>query len=53
VKPLLAVRDLFAERATAEHWVASRTPHPHQLPGAPEVRLINPVSFEGWFNAHE
>jgi uncharacterized protein len=50
LKPLLTVRDLFAERAAAEHWVASRTPHPHTPPGIPGVRLINAVSFESWFD---
>jgi uncharacterized protein len=50
LKPLLTVRDLFAERAAAEHWVASRTPHPHTPPGIPGVRLINAVSFDGWFD---
>lgn len=49
VKPLLAVRDLLGERAAAEHWIACRTPHPHTFPGQPGVRLINAVSFDGWF----
>jgi uncharacterized protein len=49
VKPLQAVRELFGERAVPESWVASRAPHPHFLRGAPGVRLINAVSFDGWF----
>lgn len=49
LKPLLAVRDLFGDRAAPEHWVASRTPHPHAPAGVPGVRLINAVSFDGWF----
>ncbi|HSS52946.1 MAG TPA: ATP-binding protein [Thermoanaerobaculia bacterium] len=49
VKPLLTVRDLLGERAAAEHWIACRTPHPHTFPGQPGVRLINAVSFDGWF----
>lgn len=49
LKPLLTVRDLFDDRATSEHWVACRTPHPHAARGVPEVRLINAVSFDGWF----
>lgn len=53
LKPLLSIRDLFADRAAPEHWVASRTPHPHTLPGMPGVRLINAVSFDGWFGAGE
>jgi predicted AAA+ superfamily ATPase len=53
LKPLLSIRDLFADRAAPEHWVASRTPHPHTLPGIPGVRLINAVSFDGWFGAGE
>jgi hypothetical protein len=50
VKPLLAVRELFGDRAAAEHWVASRTPHPHALPGVPGVRLINALSFDRWLS---
>lgn len=49
LRPLLAVRDLFGDRAASEHWIASRTPHPHAPPGAPGVRMINAVSFDGWF----
>ena len=49
VKPLLTVRDLFGDRAASEHWVACRTPHPHALAGVSGVRLINAVSFDGWF----
>jgi len=49
LKPLLTVRDLFGDRAAAEHWIASRTPHPHAPAGVPGVRLINAVSFDGWF----
>jgi predicted AAA+ superfamily ATPase len=49
LKSLLTVRDLFGDRAAAEHWIASRTPHPHPLPGRQGVRLINAVSFDGWF----
>jgi predicted AAA+ superfamily ATPase len=50
VKSLLAVRDLFGDRAASEHWVASRTPHPHTLPGVPGVRLINALAFDSWFS---
>jgi predicted AAA+ superfamily ATPase len=48
LKPLLTVRDLFGDRAAAEHWVASRTQHPH-APGTSGVRLINAISFDSWF----
>jgi hypothetical protein len=50
LKPLLAVRDLLGDQAAAEHWIASRTPHPHTPPGIPGVRLVNAVSFDGWFH---
>lgn len=53
LKPLLTVRGLFGERVAAEHWVASRTPHPHTPPGIPGVRLINAVPFDGWFDGME
>lgn len=49
LKPLLTVRDLFGDRAAPEHWIASRTPHPHTVPGVPGVRLINAMSFDQWF----
>jgi predicted AAA+ superfamily ATPase len=49
LKPLLTVRDLFGDRAAPEHWIASRTPHPHAFPGVPGVRLINATSFDHWF----
>jgi predicted AAA+ superfamily ATPase len=49
LKPLLTVRDLFGDRAAPEHWIASRTPHPHAFPGVPGVRLINATTFDGWF----
>jgi hypothetical protein len=49
LKPLLTVRDLFGDRASSEHWVACRTPHPHALEGVSGVRLVNAVSFEDWF----
>jgi uncharacterized protein len=49
LKPLLTVRDLFGDRAASEHWVACRTPHPHAPAGVSGVRLINAVSFSGWF----
>lgn len=49
LKPLLAVRDLLGDQAASEHWVACRTQHPHSPAGVPEVRLVNAVSFEGWF----
>jgi uncharacterized protein len=48
LKPLLQVRDLLGDKAAAEHWIASRTRHPHSPPGAPGVRLINAASFAGW-----
>lgn len=48
LKPLLQVRDLLGDKAVAEHWIASRTRHPHSTPGAPGVRLINGASFAGW-----
>ncbi len=50
LKPLLTVRDLFGDRAAPEHWIASRTPHPHAFPKVPGVRLINAVSFDHWFD---
>jgi len=53
LKPLLTVRDLMGDRVAAEHWVACRTPHPHTPPGISGVRLINAVSFEGWFGEME
>lgn len=49
LKPLLTVRDLFGDRAAPEHWVACRTPHPYAPAGVPGVRLVNAVSFDGWF----
>lgn len=49
LKPLLAVRDLLADRVAPEHWVACRTRNPHAPVGIPGVRLINAASFEGWF----
>jgi predicted AAA+ superfamily ATPase len=51
LKPLLTVRDLFGDRAAAEHWVASRTPHPHPPAGVSGVRLINAVAFDAWFES--
>jgi hypothetical protein len=53
LKPLLTVRDLMGDRVAAEHWVACRTPHPHTPPGISGVRLINAVSFDGWFGEME
>lgn len=53
LRPLLAVRGLLGDRAASEHWVACRTPHPHAFPGQPEVRLINAVSFDGWFRGKD
>jgi predicted AAA+ superfamily ATPase len=50
LKPLLTVRDLLGDRAAAEHWVASRTPHPHTAPGLNGIRLIDAVSFDGWLD---
>src|SRR5262249_29232048 len=49
LRPLLTVRELLGGRAASEHWVACRPPHPHTLPSFPGVRLINAVSFGGWF----
>jgi uncharacterized protein len=49
LKPLRTVRDLLGERAAPEHWVACRTQHPHAPAGVPGVRLINAVTFDGWF----
>jgi predicted AAA+ superfamily ATPase len=51
LRPMLQVRDLLADRAAPEHWVACRTRHPHPLPGTPSVRLIDAASFAGWFDA--
>jgi predicted AAA+ superfamily ATPase len=53
LKPLLTVRDLFGDRTASEHWIASRTPHPHPLPRVPGVRMINALSFDGWFGSGE
>lgn len=53
LRPLLTVRDLLGDRAASEHWIACRTPHPHTFPGQPGVRLINAVSFDGWFGDGE
>jgi uncharacterized protein len=53
LRPLLAVRDLLGDRAASEHWIACRTPHPHTFPGQPGVRLINAVSFDGWFGGQD
>jgi uncharacterized protein len=52
LKPLLRVRELFGKQAAAEHWIASRTRHPHAPAGIPGVRLIDAASFEGWFAEH-
>jgi uncharacterized protein len=51
VRPLLKVRETFGDRALAEHWVVTRTRHPHALPHAPEIRQIDGASFEAWFSA--
>lgn len=51
LRPLLTVRDLFGDRSAPEHWVACRTRHPHSAPGVAGVRLINAVSFDGWFGS--
>jgi hypothetical protein len=53
LKPLLTVRDLFGDRAVAEHWVASRTLHAHGAAGVSGVRLINAVSFDGWVGGQD
>lgn len=52
LRSLLAVRDLFGERAAAEHWVACRAPHSHLAPGTSEVRLIDAITFTDWFGTH-
>ena len=49
IKPLLRVRNQLGAQATTEHWLAARTRHPHTFPGAPGVRLVDAVSFTGWF----
>jgi predicted AAA+ superfamily ATPase len=49
LRSLLAVRDLFGDQATPEHWVACRTRHSHTAAGVAGVRLINAATFEGWF----
>lgn len=49
IKPLLRVRNQLGAQATTEHWIAARTRHPHMPPGAPGVRLVDAVSFTGWF----
>ena len=51
LRPLLRVRDLLGEKTLAEHWIASRTRHPHSP--APGVRLINAASIAGWFDGVE
>lgn len=48
LKPLLTVRELLGDRAASEHWIASRSPHPHRPAGVDGVRLVNAVSFDGW-----
>ncbi len=50
LRPLLRVRGLLGDQAHAEHWIASRTRHPHSPAAAPGVRLINAASFNGWFD---
>ena len=50
LKPLLAVRDLFGDRAAPEHWVARRTSPPHAFPRVPGGRGINALSFDDWFS---
>ncbi len=50
LRSLLAVRDLFGERAATEHWVACRARHPHAAPGLSGVRLLDAMSFDGWFD---
>lgn len=49
LKSLRTVHGLFGDRAAPEHWVACRTKHPHAVTGVPGVRLINAVTFAGWF----
>jgi predicted AAA+ superfamily ATPase len=51
LRPLQKVRDLLGEQAAAEHWVASRTRHPHAAAGVAGVRLIDAASFDGWFGS--
>jgi len=51
LRPLQKVRDLLGEQAAAEHWVASRTRHPHAAAGVAGVRLIDAASFGGWFGS--
>ncbi|MBV8203247.1 MAG: ATP-binding protein [Acidobacteria bacterium] len=53
LRPLLRVRDLLGSQAAREHWVASRTRHPHSPATAPGVRLIAAASFTGWFEPAE
>lgn len=53
LRSLLSVRDLFGDRAVGEHWVASRTPFPHAPAGMAGVRLVNALTFDGWFGASE
>jgi uncharacterized protein len=43
---LVKVKAHLGRRAAAEHWVATRTPHPHGLPGLPGVRQINGFAFD-------
>jgi len=49
IKPLLTVAGLLGDRVLPEPWIACRTSHPHRRPELPGVRLINALSFDGWF----
>lgn len=50
LKNLTKVREEIGDRAADEHWLACRTQHPHVPKGFEGVRLINAMSFTGWFS---
>ncbi|MCK6555226.1 DUF4143 domain-containing protein [Candidatus Binatia bacterium] len=53
LRPMLKVLALLGKRATAEHWVACRTPRAHTLPALPALRVINGYDFDSWFAEEE
>jgi len=53
LRPLLKVRDMLGDQALPEHWIASRTHHPHSPANTPGVRLVNAASFGGWLDVGE
>jgi hypothetical protein len=48
IAPIEKVGALLGARAEREHWIASRTPHPHALASHPNVRVIDATRFAEW-----